>query len=212
LPRLRPARRRNTNTSGDSRSPALALSAAAGHAGAAGSVTAPEDSGQAVITTTRNAGAPLPGDSADPGARLSWQARAFATLRYHWLAALLIVIGVVLRVITWMAYHPALLYIDSVKYLYRGWQGSDPLGYKVPLKIVLAVGDLGTVTILQHLLGLGMAVAIYMLLIRRGVNRWLGALAIAPVLLDGYQLQAEATIMPDVLFEGITWLTSPPQS
>jgi hypothetical protein len=110
---------------------------------------------------------------------------------------------VVLRVITWMAYHPALLYIDSVKYLYRGWQGSDPLGYKVPLKIVLAVGDLGTVTALQHLLGLGMGVAIYMLLIRRGVNRWLGALAIAPVLLDGYQLQAEATIMPDVLFEGM---------
>jgi hypothetical protein len=102
-----------------------------------------------------------------------------------------------------MAYHPALLYIDSVKYLYRGWQGSDPLGYKVPLKIVLAIGNLGTVTALQHLLGLGMGVALYMLLIRRGVNRWLGALAIAPVLLDGYQLQAEATIMPDVLFEGM---------
>jgi hypothetical protein len=204
LPRLRPARRRNTNTPGDSRSPALALSAAAGHAGAAaGSVTAPEDSGQSVITTTRNGAAPLAGDSANPGARGSWQTRALSTLRYHWLAALLVVIGLVLRVITWMAYHPALLYIDSVKYLYRGWQGSDPLGYKVPLKIVLAVGNLGTVTALQHLLGLGMGVAIYMLLVRRGVNRWLAALAIAPVLLDGYQLQAEATIMPDVLFEGM---------
>src|SRR5258708_24408175 len=48
-----------------------------------------------------------------------------------------------------------------------------------------------------------MAVALYVLLMRRGVNRWLGALAIAPVLLDGYQLQAEATLMPDVLFEGM---------
>jgi hypothetical protein len=204
LPRLRPARRRITNTPGDSRSPALALSAAAGHAGAAASgVTAPEDARQGVITTTRKASAGIPADAADPGAGLSWQSRAFATLRYHWLAAVLVVIGLVLRVITWMAYHPALLYIDSVKYLYHGWQGSDPLGYKVPLKIVLAVGNLGTVTALQHLLGVGMGVAIYMLLVRRGVNRWLGALAIAPVLLDGYQLQAEATIMPDVLFEGM---------
>src|SRR5208282_2979021 len=101
------------------------------------------------------------------------------------------------------AYHPAIFYIDSVKYLYRGWQGSDPLGYKVPLKIVLAFGDLGTVTAMQHLLGLGMGVALYVLLTRRGINRWLAALAIAPILLDAYQLQAEATIMPDVLFEAM---------
>ncbi|HTX84158.1 MAG TPA: hypothetical protein VME44_18380 [Streptosporangiaceae bacterium] len=203
MPRLRPARRRSTNTPGDSRSPALALSAAAGHAGAAAGSVAAEDSRQSVITTTRKAAASSGGDSADPGAGLSWPSRALSTLRYHWLAAVLLLIGLVLRVITWMAYHPALLYIDSVKYLYRGWQGSDPLGYKIPLKIVLAVGSLGTVTALQHLLGLGMGVAIYMLLVRRGVSRWLGALAIAPVLLDGYQLQAEATIMPDVLFEGM---------
>ena len=137
------------------------------------------------------------------GSHPSRARRALAILRYHWLATTLIVAGAVLRVITWMAYHPAILYIDSVKYLYHGWQGSDPLGYKVPLKIVLAIGDLGTVTALQHLIGLGIGVALYMLLIRRGVNRWLGALAIAPILLDAYQLQAEATIMPDVLFEGM---------
>ena len=182
----------------------MALSAAAGHAGAAAAgVTAPEDSRQSVITTTRQVATALPGDSTDPGARQSWQSRAIAAIRCHWLASALVLIGLALRVITWMAYHPALLYIDSVKYLYRGWQGSDPLGYKVPLKIVLAIGNLGTATALQHLLGLGMAVAVYVLLMRRGVNRWLGALAIAPILLDGYQLQAEATIMPDVLFEGM---------
>jgi 4-amino-4-deoxy-L-arabinose transferase-like glycosyltransferase len=38
-------------------------------------------------------------------------------------------------------------------------------------------------------------------LLRRGVPRWLAALATAPVLLDGYQLQIEQTIMPDVMFE-----------
>jgi hypothetical protein len=46
-------------------------------------------------------------------------------------------------------------------------------------------------------------VALYVLLLRRGVGRWLAALAVAPVLLDGYQLQMEQTVMPDVLFEAL---------
>jgi hypothetical protein len=48
---------------------------------------------------------------------------------------------------------------------------------------------------------MAMAVALYALMLRRGVPRWLAALAVAPVLLDAYQLNAEQTIMPDVLFE-----------
>ena len=46
-----------------------------------------------------------------------------------------------------------------------------------------------------------MAGAGYALLIRRRVPRWLAALAVAPVLLDAYQLQLEQTIMPDAAFE-----------
>jgi hypothetical protein len=170
------------------------------------SQAAPKDKGQRVLSGTRGTASDATGSDAEPGSRPSradWVRRALAVLRYHWLATALVVAGTVLRVITWMAYHPAIFYIDSIKYLYRGWQGSDPLGYKVPLKIVLAIGDLGTVTALQHLIGLGIGVALYVLLIRRGINRWLSALAIAPILLDAYQLQAEATIMPDVLYEGM---------
>jgi 4-amino-4-deoxy-L-arabinose transferase-like glycosyltransferase len=55
----------------------------------------------------------------------------------------------------------------------------------------------------QHRLGLAMAVGLYLLMRRRGVPRWLAALATAPILLDGYQLQNEQTIMPDTLFEAL---------
>ena len=71
------------------------------------------------------------------------------------------------------------------------------------LRPVLMFADLAFVALLQHLLGLAMAVVLYALMLRRGVTRWLAALAVAPILLDAYQLNAEQTIMPDVLFEAL---------
>jgi hypothetical protein len=130
-------------------------------------------------------------------------ATILAGLKRHWLASALITIGAVLRVLVLMAYHPAIIYIDSLKYLYSYWPGSDPVAYKIPLKLILAFGDLGTVDFVQHLLGIAMAIALYAVLVRRGAPRWLGALAIVPVLFDAYQLQVEAMIMPDVWFEAM---------
>ena len=116
---------------------------------------------------------------------------------------MLLTAGLVLRILTQIAYRPALLYIDSTKYLLNAYPGDDPPGYQLALKPVLALGNLDLIAVLQHLLGLGMAVAIYMLLLRRGVPRWLAALATAPVLLDAYQLQIEQNVMPDVMFEAL---------
>ncbi|HUZ37383.1 MAG TPA: hypothetical protein VMV17_13750, partial [Streptosporangiaceae bacterium] len=45
-----------------------------------------------------------------------------------------------------------------------------------------------------------MAIALYLVLQRRGAPRWLAALATAPILLDAYQIQIEQNIMPDVMF------------
>jgi hypothetical protein len=126
-----------------------------------------------------------------------------ALLRAHWQISLLLAAGLTLRALTQAAYHPALIYIDTPKYLYGEYPGSDPLGYRVVLKVILAVGDLGTVAVIQHLLGLAMAVVLYVVLLRRGARRWLAALAAAPVLLDAYQLQLEHLIMPDVWFEAM---------
>ena len=44
---------------------------------------------------------------------------------------------------------------------------------------------------MQHLLGLAMAAAIYLLLLRLRVWPWLAALATAPLLLDSMQLALE---------------------
>jgi hypothetical protein len=114
----------------------------------------------------------------------------------------LLTVGLVLRVLAELAYRPALFYIDTTRYLYNA-DGMDPVGYKGPLRVILLVGNFDTVAAVQHLLGLAMAAVIYLLLVQRGVSRWLAALAIAPVLLDAYQLQIEQMIMPDTLFEAL---------
>ncbi len=129
-------------------------------------------------------------------------AKAAAALRRNWLAAALLTAGLILRVLVQFAYRPALFYIDTGRYLYNA-DGNDPVGYKGPLRAILLVANFNAVAAFQHLLGLAMAVVIYLLLRRRGVSRWLAALAIAPVLLDAYQLQIEQTIMPDTLFEAL---------
>ncbi|MGD0067858.1 MAG: hypothetical protein ABSB76_31035 [Streptosporangiaceae bacterium] len=129
-------------------------------------------------------------------------------VRRHWVVGLLLAAGFVLRAAAQVGYEPALLFIDSKKYIFgtditsNGWGSFDPLGYTLfLLRPVLMVADLAFVALLQHVLGMAMAVALYALMLRRGVTRWLAALAVAPVLLDAYQLNAEQTIMPDVLFE-----------
>jgi hypothetical protein len=134
-----------------------------------------------------------------PHSRAAWA----GALRRHWLAVALLAAGLVLRVLAELAYRPALFYIDTTRYLYNTARGMDPLGYKGLLRAILLVGNFDVVAAIQHLLGLAMAVVIYLLLLRRGVPRWLAALAMAPVLLDAYQLQIEQTIMPDTLFEAL---------
>src|SRR6516165_3445648 len=138
----------------------------------------------------------------DQAARPSRWSLAGSVLRRHWLAAVLLAAGLALRVLAQLAYRPA-LFLDATRYLYNSY-GNDPVGYEGPLRAILwSAGNFDAVVAVQHLLGLAMAVVIYLLLLRRGVSRWLAALAIAPVLLDAYQLQIEQMVMPDVWFEAL---------
>jgi hypothetical protein len=132
-------------------------------------------------------------------------------VRRHWLLWLLLAGGLMLRAIAQVAYEPALLFIDSKKYIFGTdftntvWGSFDPLGYSLLLlrPVRMFGGSLGFAALAQHLLGMAMAGGLYVLMLRRGVHRWLAALAVAPVLFDAYQLNAEQTIMPDVLFEAL---------
>jgi len=166
----------------------------------------------AAVAPAASQDAAAPG-SVPAGSRLDgviWAVTGLA--RRHWLLGLLLAAGLVLRLLAQIGYEPALLYIDSMKYLFGTHLGSqfnhadlgsyDPIGYTLlVLHPVLIFENLSFVALLQHLGGLAMAVALYALMVRRGITRWLAALAVAPVLLDAYQLNAEQTIMPDVLFE-----------
>jgi hypothetical protein len=133
--------------------------------------------------------------------------RARAGARRHWLFLALFGAGVLLRIVTQVAYRPALLFIDSYAYLgnlqYLDPGHIQPIGYEIVIRPVLALGNLAVVVALQHVLGLAMGIAIYAVLVRLGSRRWIAALAALPVLLDAYQLQIEQNILSEVLFEAL---------
>jgi hypothetical protein len=135
-------------------------------------------------------------------------------LRRHWVFAALSGVGLALRVVAMLAYRPALFGIDSFgSYLSSlptlDPSGQDPIGYDVLLlKPVLAVGTLTWIPAVQHLLGLGMALVTYAVIVHKGRLtgggwRALAALATAPILLDAYQLQIEQLVMSDALFQAL---------
>lgn len=133
--------------------------------------------------------------------------RAWTAVRHHWPFVVVFVFGVALRAVTQVAYRPALLYIDSYRYLSlvrtTNPVTSQTLGYVFFLWPVLKIGNLFVVVLVQHLIGLGIGVAIYVLCMRYRISRWIAAAATIPILLDAYQLQIEQNVMSETLFEGL---------
>jgi len=150
---------------------------------------------------------PRAGVPAAPAPPPPWPRRAAAVLRRHWLIAVLVAAGAVLRVVTQLAYRPALLYWDSLRYLHTlpapDPAAVHPAGYTLVLRPLLALGDLALVPAVQHAAGLGLGLLLYALCVRHRVPRWLAALAAAPVLLDAYQLQIEQNVLADTLFQAL---------
>ena len=139
--------------------------------------------------------------------RLEDGRRVASSLRPHWVFTVLVVCGIVLRTVVVLAYRPALFYSDSADYLLHAYRlplsSWHPPGYSVFLRIVLSTGTLAAVPITQHLIILGSSILLYTTLIRMGVRTWLAALACAPLLVDGYQLQIEQYVLSDALFAAL---------
>jgi Glycosyl transferase family 2 len=144
------------------------------------------------------------GGAAAPSRRARALHRVGATLRTHWFFAIVFAVGITGRVLTMVAYQPALLYIDSFSYLKNVGPlyptGNEPIGYPLVLKWLLGVGDFQTVVAVQHLLGLAMGLCVYLLLLRHRMPKTLAVLASAPVLLDAYEWQIEQNLLTDSLF------------
>jgi hypothetical protein len=138
--------------------------------------------------------------------RLSFKAQACRGLRRHWVFAALLVLAAGLRGVVFAAYHPALIFPDSVRYLQyahnfaTGHWSVDALrqsGYSVLIVPVLLLHGMWIIPLVQHLVGLATAGLVYAVLIRFGTATWLAALATVGVLFDPLQLVLEQYVLTD---------------
>jgi hypothetical protein len=121
--------------------------------------------------------------------------------------AVLLVLGAALRAVVYAAYHPALIFPDSVRYLQYaqsfidGRWSVDELrqsGYSVLIIPVVLLHDIWVIPLVQHLVGLATAALVYAVLIRLGIKTWLAAAATVPVLFDPLQLVLEQYVLTDI--------------
>lgn len=166
-------------------------------------------------------------DERDRVDRVSSTARSVSFGRRHWLFVILFCAGAVLRYFVHIAYQPVLL-LQRDTYTYLNHAVAEnlaptegrpvlyPIAFVRPLLEVWR--DLSIIPLVQHLLVLGLAIALYVLLQRLGAPSWVAALGTVPILLDGYQLNIEQYLLTETLFEvllagGIVvlaWRSPPP--
>ena len=122
----------------------------------------------------------------------------------HRLFSLVLAVGLVLRVVAWLAYQPLLfLSGDSYSYVSSGLGRPNPirpLGYPLLLHVLLWVHTLAAVSAMQHLFGLATAVLVYALLRRLGAGAVLASLCAAPLVLDGYLIDIEQYLLAESMF------------
>jgi hypothetical protein len=166
------------------------------------------------VTTT----APAPPDTAVAGwrSRLVDRARVIARLAVtdHKGLTILVGAGTILRILVMIGYQPALWFHgDSGVYLRQSARFPPPIdpyrptGYTLFLKLLRPTETLYSVVALQHLAGLAVAVAVYVFLQRRGLPRWLSALATVPLIFDSLQVSLEHFILVESMFTSLLLAT-----
>jgi dolichyl-phosphate-mannose-protein mannosyltransferase len=128
-------------------------------------------------------------------------------LRRHWLFLLLTVLAAGLRWVVLAAYHPALIFPDSVRYLQYARNFADgswspdvirQSGYSVLIIPEALTHAMWIIPLAQHLAGLATAWLVYAVLLRFGARPWLAAIAAVPVLFDPLQLVLEQYVLSDI--------------
>lgn len=113
--------------------------------------------------------------------------------------------GALLRLLAMVAY-PGALWFAGDSYVYLGAalrpqpNLSKSTGYSFFLRLLLPFHSLTLVTAVQHLMGLAVAVLIYVVLRRNRVSKTWAAIATLPVLFDGYIIENEHLIMAETVF------------
>jgi len=127
-------------------------------------------------------------------------------IRRNWPFAALLALATAVRVVTWLAIHPAMwVLLDGIGYVLEAIDPQPdpfrPSGYALlMLRPLLPAHSLSLVTALQHAMGLGVGVLTYATLIRLGLPRWVAALGAVPILFDGYVINLEQMVASDMLF------------
>lgn len=126
-------------------------------------------------------------------------------LRGHGLFLVLLVCGCGLRVLAMLGFRPILMppgdpyrYLADAVRLAPGW--FRPSGYSFLLRALEPFHSLALIAAVQHLLSVGVGIGVYALARRWLVPGWGAALAAAPSLLDGYQIELEHLLLSDTLF------------
>jgi len=140
----------------------------------------------------------------------SWSIRSIRPLasriwHEHRLFLLVLIPGLLLRVDAELGYRWQVWFNDSFDYIQNTVKFQlDPTrvsGYSIWLKILQPFHTYAVITILQHLMGLAVAIMVYALARHRfGAPAWLATLAAVPVLYDGFEIQLEHLIMADIPF------------
>ena len=120
--------------------------------------------------------------------------------------------GAGLRLIAMLGY-PGALWFAGDSYVYLGAalrpqpNLSKTTGYSVFLHALEPFHSLTLVAGLQHLMGLAVAVMIYLLLRRNGVSQRWATAATLPVLLDGFVIEDEHMVMAEALFTFLVFVS-----
>jgi hypothetical protein len=123
----------------------------------------------------------------------------------HRLFVVVLIPAALLRVDAELGFRWQVWFNDSFDYIentvHFQLDTTRPSGYSIWLKILEPFHTYALVTILQHLMGLAVAVMIYALARHRfGAPAWAATLATVPVLYDGFEIQLEHLILADIPF------------